>query len=142
MQDKLKIWLQVARAYQKTGRRLSERLRELDLSGAQLDVLANLSRHPQGMNQTELGGKLLSTKANVTGLVERLVSRGLVQRQPDPNDARSKTVSLTPAGEELAARAGALHARFVDDMLAGLSGEDLARLQAIMTRVESELDRM
>lgn len=142
MQDKLKIWLQVARAYQKTGRRLSERLRELDLSGAQLDVLANLSRHPQGMNQTELGGKLLSTKANVTGLIERLVSRGLVQRQPDPNDARSKTVSLTAEGEELAARAGALHARFVDEMLAGLSSEDLTRLQNIMTRVESALDGM
>lgn len=142
MQDKLKIWLQVARAYQKTGRRLSERLRELDLSGAQLDVLANLSRHPQGMNQTELGDKLLSTKANVTGLVERLVSRGLVQRQPDPNDARSKTVSLTSQGEELAVRACALHARFVDDMLAGLQAEDLARLQEIMTQVEAELDRM
>lgn len=138
----IKIWLQVVRAYQKTGRRLSERLRELELSTAQLDVLANLHRRPEGLTQTELGNKLLSTRGNVTGLVERLLARGLVERCVNPDDARSKKVSLTAEGRVVAGQACALYSAFVAEMMSVLSVDDRASLADIMARVEAQLDAM
>src|SRR5919197_198365 len=52
-------------------------------------------------------GQLAETPAchasNVTGLVDRLESRGLVRRQPSPADRRLKVLALTPAGARLRA---------------------------------------
>jgi len=50
-------------------------------------------------------GRLAETLAcdasNVTGLIDRLESRGLVRRQPSSGDRRQKVLELTPAGERL-----------------------------------------
>lgn len=52
-------------------------------------------------------GRLAETLAchasNVTGLVDRLESRGLVRRQPSDADRRLKVLALTPAGARLRA---------------------------------------
>src|ERR1017187_5946517 len=74
-----KAWLQVVRCYQKGLRRLSERLSPLDLTSAQLDVLANLFAGPEeGLTQEQLSQRLLVTKGNVSGLLDRLSQRGWV----------------------------------------------------------------
>ena len=57
-----------------------------------------------------LAGALMCDASNVTGLVDRLEDRGLVERQSDPRDRRIKMLALTPAGarvrRELDARLG------------------------------------
>ncbi|MFI6734197.1 MarR family winged helix-turn-helix transcriptional regulator [Nonomuraea sp. NPDC050451] len=47
----------------------------------------------------ELATLLHCDKTNITGLVDRLQRRGLLTRQPDPNDRRMTRVHLTPQGE-------------------------------------------
>jgi len=42
------------------------------------------------------------TRGNITGLIDRLEERGLVERVPDETDRRSINARLTPAGEALA----------------------------------------
>jgi DNA-binding MarR family transcriptional regulator len=42
--------------------------------------------------------------SNVTGLVDRLESRGLIRRQTSANDRRVKVLTLTPAGFRLRAQ--------------------------------------
>ena len=53
-------------------------------------------------------GRLAATlgcdASNVTGLVDRLESRGLVERRPSAEDRRMKVVRLTPAGSRLRAQ--------------------------------------
>ena len=49
----------------------------------------------------ELAALLHCDKTNITGLVDRLQRRGLLTRQPDPDDRRVTRVHLTPEGEEL-----------------------------------------
>ncbi len=141
-QNEIKIWLQVVRAYQKTSRLLSERLRALDLSTSQLDVLANLVRHPEGMTQTALGEKLLVTKGNVSGLVERLVARGLVERRSNPADGRSKNVVLTSEGQDIAEQAVALQRKFVSELMSVLGEGEMDLMSLMMERVEAHLDQM
>ena len=46
----------------------------------------------------EIAGKLEVAKSRATVILDSLAKRGFIQRMPDPNDARVKLVSLTPAG--------------------------------------------
>lgn len=71
---------------------------ELDLHPAQAGTLLQLDS-PLPMN--ELAAALACDNSNVTGLIDRLEVRGLVARQPSPDDRRVKHVVLTPAGRRL-----------------------------------------
>ncbi len=68
----------------------------------------------------ELARRLHVDASNLTGLVDRLEKRGLVERRPDPADRRVKQLTVTPDGAELR---DALNARLMADppLLAGLS---------------------
>jgi DNA-binding MarR family transcriptional regulator len=71
------------------------------LSPSQFNVLNLLHANPRGCSQTELGRQLLTHRSNVTGLVDRLEKRGLVERRAAPGDRRVYRVLLTSAGETL-----------------------------------------
>ena len=72
---------------------------EEGLSIAQLDVLRRLRGGPSPMRR--LAVQMNCEASNLTGLVDRLEARGLVERQPHPDDRRVKCVGLTDAGEQL-----------------------------------------
>jgi DNA-binding MarR family transcriptional regulator len=70
---------------------------EFELSPVQCHVLHLLEPgHPVPMGR--LAETLACDASNVTGLVDRLESRGLLARQPSPADRRVKVLVLTPAG--------------------------------------------
>jgi DNA-binding MarR family transcriptional regulator len=75
---------------------------ELELSPAQCHVL-NLIEPDRPMPMGQLAGALACDASNVTGLVDRLESRGLIQRSPSPEDRRVKVISLTPLGARVRA---------------------------------------
>ncbi|MBI5105216.1 MAG: MarR family transcriptional regulator [Solirubrobacterales bacterium] len=79
---------------------------ELDLSPPQLLALRAL--HPgEPAPMSALAQVLRCDASNVTGIVDRLEDRGLVQRRPAPHDRRVKHLVLTERGEELRRRAAA-----------------------------------
>ena len=69
-----------------------------DLSPSQFNVLNLLYGNPGGLTQTGLSRRLITHRSNVTGLVDRLEKRGLVQRREDASDRRAYQVVLTPVG--------------------------------------------
>lgn len=68
------------------------------LSGPQACVLVQLERGSRTMG--ELAAELACDASNVSQMVGRLEARGLVVRQPDPNDRRTRRVSITDAGTQ------------------------------------------
>lgn len=75
---------------------------ELDLSPAQCQLLNQIEPgRPIPMGQ--LAGALSCDASNVTGLADRLESRGLIERRPSEQDRRVKVLSLTPLGARLRA---------------------------------------
>jgi DNA-binding MarR family transcriptional regulator len=82
-------------------RRLTERhhhpLLELNLTMPQLKVLVTLERTGAAAGQ-ELARQTGAALPTLTGIVDRLVSAGLVQRREDPHDRRVRLVELTPKG--------------------------------------------
>jgi DNA-binding MarR family transcriptional regulator len=71
-----------------------------DLSPAQCHVL-HLIEPEQPLSMSRLADTLSCDASNVTGLVDRLESQGLIRRQPSVSDRRVKVLLLTPAGLRL-----------------------------------------
>ena len=72
-----------------------------DLSPSQFNVINLLAGRPDGCTQVELSRELIMHRSNVTGLVDRLEARGLVQRREDASDRRAFLVVLTAEGRKL-----------------------------------------
>src|SRR2546426_11080820 len=75
---------------------------EFDLSPVQCHVL-HLIEPGRPLPMGRLADTLSCDASNVTGLVDRLEARGLVQRRPAAADRRVKVLHLTPAGSRLRA---------------------------------------
>jgi DNA-binding MarR family transcriptional regulator len=72
-----------------------------ELSPSQFNILNLLDEQPGGCSQISLSRQLIMHRSNITGLVDRLESRGLVSREESPRDRRAFNVVLTPAGRKL-----------------------------------------
>ena len=76
---------------------------ELELSPPQLWALRHLEPDAP-LPMSALAGLLHCDNSNVTGIVDRLEARGLVERRPAPHDRRIKHLHLTPEGTTVRAR--------------------------------------
>jgi MarR family transcriptional regulator, organic hydroperoxide resistance regulator len=126
-----KVWLRFLRLHQKVQSLGAQTLRPLGLSVPQFDVLSSLFDR-EGMSQSELAQRLFVTKGNVSGLIDRLVEAGLVERRAAPDDRRSHALYLTPEGQTLIAQAMALQQSNVEGTLGAMSGEELQQLHRLL----------
>jgi len=78
--------------------RFADRSAHFDLSFAQAMALRELD---EPVPMRELAQRLCCDASNVTGIVDRLEARGLVERRMAPDDRRVKRLVLTPAGQSL-----------------------------------------
>jgi len=101
-------------------------------TGAQARLLGLLSLEPLPMRR--LAQKLRCEPSNVTGIVDRLESRGLVERRPDPGDRRVKLAAATAEGRRVA---GSLRDSldFAREPLAGLSAAEREVLRDLLRRM-------
>ncbi|MFF3259790.1 MarR family winged helix-turn-helix transcriptional regulator [Streptomyces sp. NPDC002932] len=102
------------------------------LTGAQARVLGLLSLEPMPMRR--IAQKLKCEPSNVTGIVDRLEARGLVERRPDPADRRVKLAAPTEKGTRTA-RQLRESLDFAREPLAGLSDTDRAVLRDLLRRM-------
>jgi DNA-binding MarR family transcriptional regulator len=81
-------------------------LRPLELTFARYEVLMLLSFSKNGLLPLGvIGERLQVNAASVTNAVDRLESRGLVERRPNPQDGRGTLAALTVPGRQLAQQA-------------------------------------
>ena len=101
-------------------------LAPFDLHYTDLDVLATLRRKgaPYRLTPTELSKAVLLTSGAMTAALRRLERRHLVERAPDPNDGRGRTVTLTERGRALIDRAIAARFEEAAQAVTGLSEPD------------------
>ncbi|GGS94048.1 MarR family winged helix-turn-helix transcriptional regulator [Streptomyces chromofuscus] len=102
------------------------------LTGAQARLLSLLSLEPLPMRK--LAHKLKCEPSNVTGIVDRLESRGLAERRPDPADRRVKLAAATDEGRRVA-RSLRESLRFAREPLAGLSERERLTLRDLLRRM-------
>jgi len=100
-------------------------------------VLFNLSRQPgRQLRMKELNRHLLLTQPSVSRLVDRLVSRGLLEKSHDQDDARGVNVALTLAGFELFRTVARSHIQSIAERVGGaLSTAELETLTELCDRL-------
>jgi DNA-binding MarR family transcriptional regulator len=127
--QELRLWLRMLSTTKLISQEVRRRLRnEFGATLPQFDLLAQLYRERDGLRLGELSKRTMVTNGNVTGLVERLESDGLVMRVTPDGDRRVTVAKLTPKGEELFATMAAAHENWLRDMMADVDRSILSEL--------------
>jgi DNA-binding MarR family transcriptional regulator len=129
--DPLRVWFRFVRLHRRVSAAVAAEMKGLGLSIPQFDLLSTLTEQ-EGLTQQELAERLYVTKGNVSGLVDRLVEAGLVERRASPGDRRSHALHLTKQGRALAGRAMAAQAEYVRETLGRLPASDLMALERLV----------
>ena len=133
-------WIKVGACYHQGSRKLANLLRPIGLTVAQFDALATLYV-ADGISQKELAERLLVTKGNVTGLVERLMAHGFVTRRADPRDRRAYRLHLTRVGINRARRGLEIQRELITRVIAVLDAGEQETLRELLSRVTSRLEQ-
>lgn len=135
-QLRLDLWLQFVRTFYRVQRNIVQTLTAEDVTLAQFDLLATL-RFNDGVPQQELAERLLVTKGNVCGLIDRLEKLGWVERRPDAHDGRINRMHLTAKGRKKVDALLPLHNAVVLRLLGSVSPAQVQTLQSVLERIES-----
>ncbi|MBB5019001.1 DNA-binding MarR family transcriptional regulator [Chitinivorax tropicus] len=130
----LPVLRELARCYQAFELHSGRHIRSLGLTSAQFDIIATLGNTP-GMCCGELGEKTLITKGTLTGVIDRLESKALVERETALHDRRSVFVKLTPAGEQLFEQVFPAHLAFIRQGFASFTDDELSAIQNMLIRL-------
>jgi len=125
----LRLWLRLLACTNRIEAPLRTRLRE-QFGGSlpRFDLMAQLDRQPEGMKMRELSRRLMVTGGNVTGLTDRLVAEGLVEKHSDSADGRAVTVQLTAEGRRQFRAMARAHEAWVAELFGGLNAAQQAQL--------------
>jgi DNA-binding MarR family transcriptional regulator len=129
--DPLRVWFRFVRLHRRAGIAIAGELKTLGLSIPQFDLLSTLTEQ-EGLSQQELAQRLYVTKGNVSGLLDRMVEAGLVERRAIPDDRRSNALHLTTKGRALAEQGIAVQKAYVARTLGALDPRDLADLERLV----------
>ena len=130
----LRLWIALARCYLTFSREVSWRVGEYGLTLPQFGVLEAL-HHLGPLALGELAEKLLVTGGNVTFVMDRLETLGLVYRDRSNEDRRVVMARLTPEGRQLIEGAFPQHATFIDSLTDALSFQEQKDLRHLLKKL-------
>ncbi|WDR03197.1 MarR family transcriptional regulator [Devosia algicola] len=119
-------------------RAFEQQAKRYDLTLPQWRVLAQLAASG-GLTQSTLSSLVETDPMTVSGILDRLETRGLVVRSADANDSRAKIANATPAALKLVGKLGTLAASIRDDAFAGVSDSERTSLVNALTKVSENL---
>lgn len=129
----------IGAAYRSFGRLVDAQLRELGFAMSQLPVLVTLKQR-KALPQAELARIARVEQSSMAQLLNRMERDGLVQRDPDPNDRRSRLISLTEAASRRMHKARAIMDASSETALTGFNQSDLDQLHSLLSRINANLD--
>ncbi len=140
--DEVRLWLRLLTCTTTIETEVRRRLRErFGITLPRFDVMAQLERAPGGLTLSELSRRMMVSNGNLTGLVERLVQSGHVERRPSPDDRRAQVVTLTKAGRAAFAAMAREHEGWIAAMFADLGPSGVEDLMSALGRTKRSVRR-
>jgi DNA-binding MarR family transcriptional regulator len=140
--DELRLWLRLFACKELIESEVRRRLREsFSLTLPRFDLMAQLDRAPKGMTLGELSQRMMVSNGNVTGLVDRLVEQGLIDRRPSPKDRRAQIVTLTAEGRRFFRAIARANGEWIGEMFANLSSSDIESLLRLLAKTKMSARR-
>ena len=133
----VQVVLWVLRAASTVLNRQADNLRPLDLSTSAFNVLMALRNTPdQVLEPRDIADRLLVTRPSVTGLLDTLEAKGLIERRPHPADRRRRLVHLTDTARTLVTDNLAAHYAEMERLFAAIPRSERAQLVTILRKIE------
>lgn len=105
----------------------------IDLTPVQYAAMAKIAEI-DGVDQATLAGLIAYDRATITGVADRLVQKGYIERVVSPRDRRARELHLTDQGREIFAKVSPAVQQAQQSMLAGLDGEEQSELLRLMAK--------
>lgn len=128
------IMRELARSYQAFSACSETHLRSLGLTPSQFDVIASLG-NMSGLSMGDLGERTLITKGTLTGVIDRLEQKQLVEREVPSDNRRCVIVRLTPAGAALFEQVFPDHIAYLKERFERLEPSELELLGVLLARL-------
>jgi DNA-binding MarR family transcriptional regulator len=137
----LKVLRPLVEAYLAFWRIDIRHIKSLRLTPSQFDVIATLG-DTEGMTCSELSTQTLVTKGTLTGVLDRLVSKGLIRRDAMKNDRRCTRISLTAKGDVLFRKTFAAHLAFLRPFFErALSPKEVDQARVLLLRLRDSFQQ-
>src|SRR6201995_1014605 len=140
--DELRLWLRLLTCTTLIEGAVRSRLREkFDVTLPRFDLMAQLDRAPDGMTLSDVSKRMMVSNGNVTGLVERLVESGHLDRRTSDSDRRVQVIRLTKAGRAEFRKMAAEHETWISDIFADLAPKDVKELMRLLAKTKTSAQK-
>ena len=137
-QAELRLWLRLLTCTTLIEGEVRRRLRDsFEVTLPRFDLMAQLDKTPGGMTLGQLSSRMMVSNGNVTGLAERLVAQGLLDRKPSPSDRRAQIVSLTAEGRRAFRAMARAHENWIAEIFAGLTAVEIDELMRLLANTKA-----
>jgi DNA-binding MarR family transcriptional regulator len=140
--EELRLWLRLLTCTTLIEGEVRSRLRaRFDVTLPRFDLMAQLDKAPDGMTLSDVSKRMMVSNGNVTGLVERLVISGHLDRRTSITDRRVQMIRLTKVGRAEFRRMAAEHETWIAEMFAELTPKDVRELMRLLAKAKGSAQR-
>ena len=129
---------EVARAFR---RRFEDEARAHGLTLPQWRALVVIDQEA-GITQVALAGCIDTDPMTISGILDRLEKRGLIERYPHPTDSRAKLSRLTPEGADLVLAARDLGRQLYTRSIAGVEDSQIELIFSGLSQIRDNLNNL
>ena len=138
--DSMAVWFGMIQTFLALESRVTLRVQAHGLTLPAMNVLGILCRNkPEGIPLHELSLYLTVTRANITGLIDTLVRKGLVRRVDHPTDRRVCLAQVTPQGKKWLDGFLPGHFKAIQQILLPLTKKEKVQLVELLLKVRKNL---
>ena len=138
MDPALMPWVLLSEIYWMSYKLLERRFYDLGVSASQARALAVMYYAQEPIKPSAIATILFQETQSVTGILQRLESRGWVERLPDPNDRRAVGLQLSPEGHRVAREIVEISAGLYSDLFTeSLTQADRRQLESALRKVRA-----
>lgn len=137
----LPLLRELVRSYQAFENFSTPHVKSMNLTSPQFDVIASLANQP-AMTCKALGEKTLITKGTLTGILDRLEIKEMIERVTNTADGRSQKIQLTTKGQEVFTRAFPSHMKHLESAFNQLSQEEMLKLTNSLRKLRDAMEKL
>ncbi len=127
---------ELVQAYQAFEAYSEAHIKTMGLTTTQFDIVATLGNQPP-MTCKELGEKTLVSKGTMTGVLERLEAKGLIEKLMNDEDGRSYKIGLSKSGDKLFKKVFPEHVDYLSKAIGKLSKKELEQAVRVLKEIKA-----
>ena len=132
----LSLVKELVQAYQAFEAYSAAHIKGMGLTTTQFDIVATLGNQPP-MTCKELGERTLVSKGTMTGVLERLEAKGLIEKFMNVEDGRGYKIGLSKAGDKLFKKVFPEHVDYLGEAFRKLTKKEIEQAVKVLKEVKA-----